>query len=72
MTKPLVRQHAEMFALGWEKGNQHGLKTAGRYASMLEYSRRRVKELARWRKYAIARLAIGKQLVAEIDAESRK
>ena len=76
MKKPSVREHAELFAEAWQKGYEtataHSARMAAKEASRAAYAKKRVAQLARWRKFAIDRLSIGLKLVAEIDRESKR
>lgn len=63
---------AEIFAEAWMKGRKDGLRVTERYLRRLRYAQKRVARLARWRRYAIERLAIGPELLKEIDREAKR
>jgi len=75
MTRPLLRDQAEAFAIAWEKGYaagaKHGIKIVAKDRGQMAHAKKRAVQLARWRRYAINRLGLGKQLVAEIDREAK-
>jgi len=76
MSKSLPKEQAELFAKGWQKGYEtgkaHGEKLEANAERRREYSRNRVAQLAKWRRFAIERLGIGPKVVAEIDRESKR
>jgi hypothetical protein len=75
VTNPITRRQAEAFAKGYEKGRSAGIvhveNVASKKLKRVKYLEQRVARLARWRRFAIDRLLIGRVIVTEIDRDSK-